>query len=409
MKTRKVEQKRDQKKNYNTKKNREITKKHKVKSEHKIRRVKLSQERNRFHRLAKIFCVMAGLCCLLAVPAMAQAPEKNGYIADKPLETYVHDTVKGDLYYSVGSSYYSGKVYPGDVYSVTHNVDLPEGATVKFARLYNYWTWSAEGVTGRYPEMKLSFNGKELTPEKEYSDRKGWGIYDYPTGTWAYNVTDLVSGSGTYSTEIGNTGPEASFVCIDGVGLLIVYTDANGKDIEYWINEGADELNSQMDENGNPLYYATPNETVCEMLKPTLQLPVRSATLWTIAQSGNWKDSNLLVNDQKFSGITNGEPYPDLDTDTRDITDCLKSGENSILFQDIGDYVVPSGAFLVIETDPQAKAQASEETSGKSEETGKTQDTSGAEAKNTPGFGFGYTFALLTGGKLVAGHRHKKG
>jgi len=411
MKTRRIEQKGDIKKTSKTRKNWKITGKHKVKSEHKIRRVRLGQEKNRFHRLARLFCVLAGLCCLLAIPALAQTPEKNGYIGDKPLETCIHETGKGDLYYTVGNSYYSGKVYPGDVYTVTHNIDLPEGATVKFARLYNYWTWSAEVVTGRDPEMKLSFNGKELTPEKEYSDRKGWGIYNYPTGTWAYNVTDLVSGSGTYSTDIENTGPAASFVCIDGVGLLIVYTDPNGKDIEYWINEGADELNSQMDENGNPIYYATSNETICEMLKPTLQLPVRSATLWTIAQSGNWMDSNLLVNDQKFPGITDGEPYQDLDIDTKDITDGLKSGENAINFQAIGDYVVPSGAFLVIEKDPQAKETAqttSMETSEKAEETGKSPETSGAEAKKTPGLGFDFTLALLTGGKLVAGHRQKK-
>lgn len=405
MKTRRVEQKGDQKKTYKTRKIWEITGNHKTKIEHKIKKIEPSQEGDIFNRLIRLFCVMVGLCCLLAVPALAQTPENNGYIADKPLETYVHDSVKGDLYYSVGSSYYSGKVYPGDIYSVTHNVDLPEGTTVKFARLYNYWTWSAEGVTGRYPEMKLSFNGKELTPEKEYTDRKGWGIYDYPTGTWAYNVTDLISGSGTYSTEIENTGPDASFVCIGGAGLLIVYTDPNGKDIEYWINEGADELDSQMDETGKPLYYATPNETICEMLKPTLQLPVRSATLWTIAQSGDWTNNTLLVNDQKFPGITDGKPYPDLDTDTRDITDYLKSGENAILFQAIGDYVVPSGAFLVIEKDPLAEeaAQGSEETYGK------TQETSGAEAGKTPGFGFDYTLALLTGGKLAAGYRQKKG
>lgn len=412
MKTRRLEQKEDQKgdqkKIYKTKKTWGITGNHETKIEHKTRKIEPSQERNKFNRLISLFCVMAGLCCLLAMPALAETPQKNGYIADKPLETYVHDSVKGDLYYSVGSSYYSGKVYPGDVYSVTHNVDLPEGVTVKFARLYNYWTWSAEGVTGIYPEMKLSFNGKELTPEKEYTDRKGWGIYDYPTGTWAYNVTDLVSGSGTYSTEIENTGSDASFVCIGGIGLLIVYTDPNGKDIEYWINEGSDELNSQMDETGKPLYYATPNETICEMLKPTLQLPVRSATLWTITQSGDWTNNTLLVNDQKVSGITDGKPYPDLDTDTRDITDYLKSGENVILFQAIGDYVVPSGAFLVIEKDPRAEeaAQGSEETYGK---TGKTQDTSGAEARKTPGFGLDYTLALLTGGKLFAGYRQKKG
>lgn len=411
MKTRRIEQKGDLKKTSKTRKNWKITGKHKVKSEHKIRRVRLGQEKNRFHRLSRLFCVLAGLCCLLAVPALAQTPEKNGYIGDKPLETCIHETGKGDLYYTVGNSYYSGKVYPGDVYTVTHNIDLPEGATVKFARLYNYWTWSAEGATGRYPEMKLSFNGKELTPEKEYSDRKGWGIYNYPTGTWAYNVSTYVNGSGTYSTDIENTGPAASFVCIDGVGLLIVYTDPNGKDIEYWINEGADELNSQMDENGNPLYYATSNETICEMLKPTLQLPVRSATLWTIAQSGNWMNNTLLVNNEKFPGITDGEPYQDLDIDTKDITDCLKSGENAINFQAIGDYVVPSGAFLMIEKDPQAKETVqttSMETSEKAEETDKSPETSGAEAKKAPGLGFDFTLALLTGGKLVAGHRQKK-
>lgn len=404
-------QKGDQKKIYKTRKIWGINEDHKANSEHKIRIIRLSQEGNKFNRLVRLLCVIAGLCCLLSMPALAQVPEKNGYIADKPLETYIHDSINGGLYYSVGSSYYSGKVYPGDVYSVTHNIDMPEGSTVKFARLYNYWTWSAEGVTGRYPEMKVRFNGKELTPEKEYSDRKGWGIYDYPTGTWAYNITDLVNGSGTCSTEIENTGPDASFVCIDGVGLLIVYTDPKGKDIEYWINEGAEELNSQVDENGNPLYYASSNETICEMLKPTLQLPVRSATLWTIAQSGNWNDNALLINDQKFPGITDGEPYPDLDTDMKDVTSYLKSGENCILFQAIGDYVVPSGAFLVIEKDPQAEeaAQASEESSGKSDETGKTQETSGNEASKVPGFGFEYALAFLTAGKLVAGHRQKKG
>lgn len=410
MQTRNVEQKGNQKMTYKTKKSRKISRNHEINNGHKVRRVKLSRG-NRPHWLAMLFCVLAGLYFLLAVPALAQAPEKNGYIADKPLETYAHDTIKGGLYYSVGNGYYSGKIYPGDVYTVTHNVDLPEGATVKFARLYNYWTWSAEGVTGRYPEMKLSFNGKELKPEKEYSDRKGWGIYDYPTGTWAYNVSAFVNGSGTFRTDIENTGPAASFVCLDGVGLLIVYTDPKGKDIEYWIGEGADMLNSQMDENGNPKYYATPNETITQMLKPTLQLPIRSATLWTVAQSGNWLNNTLLVNGEKFPGINEGKPYPDLDVNVSDITDSLKSGENSILFQDIGDYVVPSGAFLVIEKDPQAKEGAqtsSEGTSGKTEGTGKTPETSGAEAKKTPGFGFDFTVALLTGGKLFVGHRQKK-
>jgi hypothetical protein len=382
-----------------------------AKSGYRAWNIKLSKGRNILYQFAGLFCLLAGLFCLLTAPALAQAPENNGYIGNKPLETYLTDTVKGDLYYTVGSSYYSGKVYPGDAYTVNHNLNLPEGATVKLARLYVYWTWSAEGTTGRYPEMNLSFNGEELKPEKEYSDRKGWGIYDYPTGTWAYDVSSYVNSSGTFSTDINNTGPAASFICFDGVGLLVVYEDPNGKDIEYWINEGADELNSQLDENGNPLYYASSNQTICEMLRPTLQLPVHNATLWTITQSGNWENNTLIVNDEKFSGICDGKPYPDLDIDERDITDSLQSGENSILFQAVGDYVAPSGAFLVIEKDPLAEdsqASGEEEASEKTEEADSIPENTGTESKEAPGFEFGFTLALIMGRKIVSGHGMRK-
>ncbi|HII80987.1 MAG TPA: DUF3344 domain-containing protein [Methanosarcina sp.] len=405
--------------NYGIERNLERNAGYKAKNGHKGRREKPARARDdRIRNIlclaAGLCCLIAGLCCLLATPVQAQAPENNGYVADKPLELYSHDTIQGDLYYTVGNSYYSGKVYPGEVYSVIHTVNLPEGANVKFARLYVYWTWSAEGVEGRYPEMKVSFNGEELKPEKEYSDRKGWGIYNYPTGTWAYDVSAYVPGPGTFSTDIENTGPGASYVCFDGAGLLIVYTDPSGKYIEYWVSEGADELNSQVDENGNPLYYATSNQTICDMLRPNLQLPVRSATLWTIIQSGNWEDNTLLVNDKKFTGVCDGKPYPDLDIDIREIKDCLKSGENSIHFQAVGDYVVPSGSFLVVERDSLTEEvqTPSGKTSENSEEINTVkapEETSSIKAEKAPGCGFVFTLiTLLTGGNLAAKTRKYK-
>jgi hypothetical protein len=401
---------RDRRRTYRMKMGWELNREYKTKSGYKLRRRKFSKKMNMLYKLTGLCCLLASLCCLLTAPSLAQVPENNGYMGDKPLETYIHGTVNGDLSYTVGSSYYSGKLYPGDVYTVSHNFYLPEEASVKLARLYNYWTWSSEGLTGRNPEMNLIFNGQDLKPEREYSDRKGWGSYDYPSGTWAYDVSAYMKGSGTFTTEIENTGPGTSCFCIDGVGLLIIYTDPDGKDIEYWINEGADELNSQMDENGNPLYYTTSNQTICEMLRPTLQFPIRSATLWTITQSGNWENNTLIVNDKKFSGICDGKPYPDLEIDERDVTDCLKAGENTFLFQASGDYVISSGAFLVVEKDPVAEElQAStEEAFGKSEKTGSTPETAGIETEKAPGFGFGFTLALLTGRKLVSGSRNQK-
>jgi len=65
------------------------------------------------------------------------------------------------------------------------------------------------GNIGKYPIMSLTFDGNTVSPEVEYDDRKGWGSYDVPTGTWAYNVTDLVAGSGTYTTVVTNIDPDA--------------------------------------------------------------------------------------------------------------------------------------------------------------------------------------------------------
>jgi hypothetical protein len=341
------------------------------------------------------------LLSLLAVPAAAQEPNVNGYAADKPLSTFYHDTIRGGYIYMVGDSYYSGKLWTGETFTVHYAVSLPEGAAVKFARLYNYWTWSARGTTGRYPDMELTFDDVKLDPDQQYSDRKGWGIYDYPAGTWAYDITDFVSGSGTHTAVIENTGPDGAYFCMNGIGLLVVYTDANGKDIEYWINEGCDMLNSQVEDDGTPTY-TTPEQTITEMMTPTIsQGPVKKATLWTIVQSGNWDANRLWVNDMNWSGICDGTPYRDLDIDTRDVTGHLMVGKNTIHFQAVEDYAVPSGSILVVEIEP-----ASEGVSRSTSSEQLVKEASGPEG--TPGFETVPTTALILMISLITFRKYNK-
>lgn len=335
------------------------------------------------------------LVCVLVVPVIAQEPEINGYAADKPLTTYIHDSVVGELVYSTGDSYYSGKLYLGDTYSVYHSISVPEGAVVKFARLYNYWTWGAKGTAGRYPVMTLTFDGSLLSPEIEYNDRKGWGTYDYPSGTWAYDITEHITRSGSYTVIVENTGQDGDFFCMDGIGLVIVYADANGKNIEYWVNEGCDILSSQMENDGTPIYYTTPDQTIAEMMEPTISKQVvKSAKLWTIVQSGNYDANTLWVNDMNWTGICDGTPHLDLDVDVRDISEHLKDGKNVIRFQAVGDYAAPSGSILVIEHQLNEDGtsmsvvpeQGAEDTSIAPAQ--EQIDTSAkAEPKDTPGFG----------------------
>ncbi len=329
-----------------------------------------------------ILCII--LLSFLTVTAAAQEPEMNGYAADKPLSTFCHDTIKGGLTYTIGDSYYSGKLWTGDTYTVHNPVSLPEGAVVKFARLYNYWTWSAKGTTGRYPDMELTMDGVKLDPDRQYSDRKGWGIYDYPAGTWSYDVTDYVTQSGSYAVVIENTGTDGSFFCMNGVGLLIVYTNEKGTDIEYWINEGCDMLNSGLEDDGTSTC-TTAEQTITEMMTPTISRnQVMKATIWTIVQSGNWDANMLWINDMNVSGICDGTPYPDLDIDMRVIDDDLKIGKNTIRFQAVDDYAVPSGSFLVVELEPTAEGtQISISSEQSAEESSASKSIPGFTALHT--------------------------
>jgi hypothetical protein len=277
----------------------------------------------------------------------------NGYVGDKPLTTYAHETITGNITYTHGDSQYSGKLFPGTTYIVNHDITLPAGATIKFARLYNYWTWSATGTTGKYPVMSLTFDGNTLSPEVQYDDRKGWGSsYDFPAGTWAYNVTSLVTGSGAHITVVTNTDTDSdAFFCMDGLGLLVVYEDLNGQVVEYWINEGADIISTQKPASGG----LTPEEaTVTSLFQGSVDLSnVDSAQLWTVVQSGGDLNDKLLFNNMNWTGVYDSTPYSDLDIDEeRAVEDHLMANDNTAWISGApyppGDVLTPSNAFLVI-------------------------------------------------------------
>jgi hypothetical protein len=277
----------------------------------------------------------------------------NGYIGDKPLTTYAHEIITGDILYTYGSSFYSGKLFSSDTYTVNHDITLPAGASVKFARLYSYWTWSGVGTTGKYPTMSLTFDGSTLTPEVKYEDKKGWGLsYDYPAGTWAYDVTGIVTESGTYTTVVTNTdSEEGSYFCMDGLGMLVVYEDPNGQIMEYWINEGADML-STSDTSGGIM---SDEAIAISRFEGSVNLSiVDSARLWTVVQSGGHLDNSLLFNSQSWTGVYDSTPYSDLDIDeARAVGNYLTTSDNTAMikagpYSSGGDYLVPSNAFLII-------------------------------------------------------------
>ncbi|GEM_PF-3864606 len=254
------------------------------------------------------------------------------------------EAARGDFIFTLGDSRYSGQIKQSDVYSVRFLPELPAGAVVKQARLFTFWTWSHWGQMGVDPQMVLSLDNQPLIPDRQYSDRKGWGKFDYPSGTWTYDVTKLVAGKGPYVAEVKNRHPE-NFFCVNGIGLLIIYEDSMSEKapLKYWINEGCDILMARPDS------FATAEEATTWTYFDQVPDPeeVETATLINLVPSGDKGQNMLIFNKGIYQGLWTGNPYPDFSYNIQDVTRAIKGGKNEVGFRDLGDYMVPSGAVLL--------------------------------------------------------------
>ena len=256
----------------------------------------------------------------------------SGYMGGS-LTTYAHDVVRGDLLYTTGNSTYRGSMPSGETYTVDFNITgIPSGATVKTARLYSYWSYSYEEPGA---SMDVTFDGTLQTQDASYIDRKGYGSYDRPYGTYAYDIT--ISGNGVYSATINNTG--TGKFSIYAMGLLIIYED-NGNEVEYWIDEGADIISAK--------YVATPEQATTDApFDGTVTLAdVESARLITVVPSGDKGLNALLFNSYTESGIWNTS---NIAVEERDVTSHITSTGNLAQLRDNEDFLMPSGAFLVLQ------------------------------------------------------------
>jgi hypothetical protein len=77
---------------------------------------------------------------------------------------------------------------------------------------------------------------------------------------------------------------------------------------------------------------------------------VKKATLITVVPSGDKGANELGFNNETWDeDVYNGDPYPDLAIDERDVIDHLSTSGNYAYIVDNGDYMVPSTALLILE------------------------------------------------------------
>ncbi|MBN1761546.1 MAG: DUF3344 domain-containing protein [Methanomicrobia archaeon] len=298
----------------------------------------------------------------------------NGYGADEPLDTIAHGTIQGGLYYSTGnSSYVSGGLSSGDSVSARYNLSFPPNATVAFARLYVYYTWAST-----YPEMQVNVTTPEGTTyqnlplDKSYNDRKCFPGFNNLWGTYAFNLTPCINGSGTYIVTVRELS--SGRPCYAGRGILVVYEDDTMPLREYWINEGADALMGGRRVDGGELSL---EECINTASFPG-SIDLKNVSTATLAVVSPWSDNpweegrNVLyfngielgrdvysgyqpIGDVSLNGIRmTGGGYPQVGVNLSDVASHLTANGNVAGQGDNGDGMMPSNAFLLVEYAEQA-------------------------------------------------------
>lgn len=313
--------------------------------------------------------IVIGLTLLLGLLA---APAAATYAGDRPLSIVFHDELRGGYVYTVGNSTYSGSISPGGEYTVAFESELPADATVRYQRIYVYWSWSKLDQNAIYPALSLTRTdtGENLTEVARYADSKGFvSTNDFFSGTDVFTTADLAPGENSFTLVLENNATDNRTFVVQGIGLLAVYESPESPEAIVWVSEGADLLYSS--------YGITP-----AMASSRIDFPgtidrsdLASAELFLVAPSGGYTRENIPVINRLFfnregtgsmpsffetilsalfpgsSGkewvnVFDSDETVQIGIDRRDVLPYLRSEGNFALVQDEKDYLVLSNAVL---------------------------------------------------------------
>ena len=287
--------------------------------------------------------------------------ECYGYRGQHPLQEVYNNSnnqhLNQHLIYTTGNYKYKSGWYGVKNYTVSFNIgasgdanritdvvaDIPDGATITMARLYLHYCWYSFGVYGAYPSdyWDMTFVNGACDPTAEpipeaanYTDCKGFTsrYTNKMYGTIAYDVTDNVTGDGSYCAHLTNNEPGSPLApkgaSFTGMGLLIAYEHDGNPPIEYYIDEGCDRIATSYHSKSEKCwhyYVQSEDATTSAAFQCVDNPPIVKATLFTVVADANSDQETLGFNDILLgTGIWSGSYYYPIGTDSRDVTDELQ-------------------------------------------------------------------------------------
>jgi len=298
---------------------------------------------------------------------MAATVYNNGYKGKRwtggdDIATEQYHELKGDLIYSTGDSKDLSGYYNPDWTTYMANwtaadLPVPAGATIEKARLYIYYNFDKTTGGDITNYLSMSFNTNPVAADAVYTDRKGFGSYDHPSGTIAYDVTGYFNPGATNEMVLSNSYP--GNVTIAQALLVVIYGDNSKSMKQIWINEGCDILSA------DKRYCVVADEaTAYAPFAGTIDpSEVVQARLITVVQSGdagsgNKQQDRLYFNGNQIGADIYNAGYKIISIDDRSVDPALLQSSNVVSIQSYdgtyerGDYMTAANAFLVLEQTP---------------------------------------------------------
>lgn len=277
------------------------------------------------------------------------ATAENGYYG-QTIPVLLTGMVNGSVNLYEASDY-SGLILSGESKNYTLQVPLRTGDEIRLARLYVYTTWDHDEKKreGLAAPLTLQYEHTPISPAAHYSDRKGFGIYDYPATTFSYDIRDLVKETGNYSFSVGNAGKGDEAFAVYGLLLILATETEGGTPTRYWIAEGSDVLLA------GPEFETTTEDATTVFPFEGIPASASTAKLFLIstAASGEPNDENRIT----FNGaewdnlLVNGSSATSIAM--VDVLESIRPGSNEATIQSYltlkrGDYLENRGAVLVV-------------------------------------------------------------
>jgi len=177
------------------------------------------------------------------------------YTAGNDFTTVNTYTGRDGVVYSTGNAAYQSAnwmSYSANFTAAPTGADLniPSDATILSARLYQSTNWDQTPGENAGALWTATFNGVTVTPTATYTDRKGYGTYNYPSEVYMYDVTGTFNkaGTNTWSLSYGSNLNVALYPTY----MVVVFQDAATQtEKTIFINDECDLLYSRANYNTN--------------------------------------------------------------------------------------------------------------------------------------------------------------